>query len=117
MPLFALATGQIFLAYQDKGLIDAFLKTNRTLLAQMSQADRERMVEEVRAAGMASVMGDLIPGLLAAACPVMNGFDELVAVITAVASHPPPTLKNIKRFQACCRDASRDLGWHETLDT
>lgn len=116
MPLFGSATGQIFLAYQDKGLVDAFLKANRKLPAPVARADRMRMVEDIRAAGMASVTGDLIPGLLAAACPVINGFGELVAVITAVASHTTPTIENIERFKVCCRDASRDLGWHESFD-
>lgn len=114
MPLFGSATGQIFLAYQDKGLIDAFLKANRKLSAQLNRAERIRMVEDIRAAGVASVTGELIPGLLAAACPVINGFGELAAVITAVASHAPPTIKSIERFKECCRDASHDLGWHQS---
>lgn len=80
-PLLGSATGQVFLAYAPTSVTAAKLAT------ETSKA-QDDLIAQIRAAGHASVAGDLIPGLVAVAAPVLDWQGEVQAAVTLVGTDP-----------------------------
>ena len=100
LPLLTTATGQLFLA---------FLPPRQTaqLMPGAPAADVAALRDRVRAAGWAQVSGDHIPGLAAAAAPVLDSFGEAVAVLTLVSAGQPvsPAALDALRLHAAAASA------------
>ncbi len=90
LPLIRSATGQIFLAYQSRD------KTRPLLQAELarferdrpSEADIDRMLDEVRANGFATIDGTMVAGLRAVSAPILDLQGNLRAAISLVSSDP-----------------------------
>jgi DNA-binding IclR family transcriptional regulator len=107
LPLLTSATGRVFLA---------FLPPRQTspLLAQEARSDNIEptpLIAGVRAAGIARVSGDHIPGLSAVAAPVLDAHGEAMAVLTLVGARrgiQPLAVEQLRQESAV---ASNRLGW------
>ena len=111
LPLLTSATGRVFLA---------FLPARQTsqLLAQEALSDNiepSPLVATVRAAGVARVSGDHIPGLSAAAAPVLDAHGEVMAVLTLVAARHGIQAPAVERLRQQATDASARLGWTRSV--
>lgn len=87
------ATGRAFLAF-GAGAMDANL-------------------ENVREAGMATISGDLVPGLFAVAVPVFDGTAALAAVLTAVSAGEPVASEAAVALRRAGHAASAALGFRD----
>ncbi len=81
MPLLSSASGQVFLAYLPKPVIEVRLSRELRLAPG---ADPHALAERVRDAGYAHVAGDLIPGLAAISAPVLNWQGDIEAAVTLI---------------------------------
>lgn len=97
LPLLNSATGRVFLAWGPPRAIAPVREAQLRRLARMpaSQTDVEptksgvtALVERTRARGYASVEGRFIPGLVAAAAPVLDWQGEVQAAVTLVGTDP-----------------------------
>ncbi|MEM1428556.1 MAG: IclR family transcriptional regulator [Pseudomonadota bacterium] len=97
LPLLTSATGRVFLAWGPPRAIapvrDAQLRrlarqTGLSLDAEPTQAGMSDLVERIRSRGFASVEGHFVPGLVAAAAPVLDWQGEVQAAITLVGIDP-----------------------------
>jgi DNA-binding IclR family transcriptional regulator len=111
LPLLTSATGRVFLA---------FLPPRQTsqLLAQEALSDNIEpapLIAAVRAAGIARVSGDHIPGLSAVAAPVLDAHGEAMAVLTLVGARrgiQPQAAEQLRNESAV---ASNQLGWAKSV--
>jgi DNA-binding IclR family transcriptional regulator len=111
LPLLTSATGRVFLA---------FLPPRQTsqLLAQETLSDNIEpapLIAAVRAAGIARVSGDHIPGLSAVAAPVLDAHGEAMAVLTLVGARRgihPQAAEQLRNESAV---ASNQLGWAKSV--
>lgn len=83
LPLMNSATGRVFLGFLPSDVTAPHVSGNRAGVA--------RMAAETLAMGYASVGGDLIPGLHAAAAPILDWQGEAAAVITLIGTDPAVT--------------------------
>ena len=79
MPLLASATGRVFSAWMPRPLIEpllalewAALRTGKPVAGVRSAKDFERLLEQVRAAGVAWTLGGMSPNVNALAAPVFD---------------------------------------------
>lgn len=97
LPLLRSATGRAFLAWGPAAAIAGAKEAELRRTARQpslvpdfdpTKAGLSRLVEDVRGKGFASVDGRYIPGLVAAAAPVLDWQGEAQAVITLVGTDP-----------------------------
>ena len=106
LPLLTSATGHVFLAYLPHRQTDALVSRNRA-----ETAAREALIAQVRATGIAQVAGDHIPGLSAAAAPILDAQGEAAAVLTLVGLSEGIAQAALDRLTAVAASASTELGW------
>lgn len=99
-PLLSSATGRVFFAFSPASLIKQQLANelkrsnlNSALLDGLEEGETakmhvEKIRQNVRKQGMATVDGRFIPGLMAVAVPILNWQDEAEVVVTAISSDP-----------------------------
>lgn len=106
LPVVGSATGHVFLAYLPRPLTAARLETDRRSAPQI---DPDSMAAQTRAAGYATVSGDLLLGLSALAAPVLDWQGEAQAVVTLIGTDPEivapgsPAIAALTRY---CADRS-----------
>jgi len=124
LPLLNSATGRVFLAWAPKPTIESARDSelrramrNPALLPDMtpSKASVAALAQGIRERGFASVEGQFIPGLVAAAAPVLDWQGEAQAAVTIFGVDPAAVLPDapaVKALLAFCRDCSvtRDIG-------
>lgn len=101
LPLMNSATGRVFLGFLPGDVTAPHVAGNRAGIA--------RMAAETRSMGYATVGGDLIPGLHAAAAPVLDWQGEAAAVITLIGTNPAVTVpqgKTVSALRETCRAVS-----------
>jgi DNA-binding IclR family transcriptional regulator len=89
VPMLLTAAGRLFAAYlpvkQTRDIVEA---ERRALVAAgrepPSESDWARQLEETRRAGLASVAGDLLPGVNAIAAPIFDHKGRIAAIIGAL---------------------------------
>lgn len=113
MPLLTSATGRAYLAHASHATVAELhaqeierLRQNPALAPDISgQGGVERMLEQVRHQGFSTVDGAFIPGLVAAAAPVLDWQGEAQAVVTLVGTDPMtirPDAPPVKALKAFC---------------
>ncbi len=125
LPLLNSATGRVFLAWAPRAAIrtarDFELRRaarNPALIPDMtpSKASVDDLVDAIRARGFASVDGQFIPGLVAAAAPILDWQHEAQAAVTLVGVDPAaiaadaPAIASLLAFcarRSVVRDAAR----------
>lgn len=80
LPLMATATGLLFAAYLPGGVTASLLAAERTARS-LDPAAVEQRLAAARAAGLAAVRGDLVPGVAALAAPIFDHKGRIAAVI------------------------------------
>lgn len=106
LPVVGSATGHVFLGFLPRPLTAARVAIDR---AAAPQVDPEAMAAQVRAAGYATVSGDLLLGLSALAAPVLDWQGEAQAVVTLIgtdASIVAPDSPAIAALTRYCADRS-----------
>lgn len=112
LPLLHSATGRAFLAWAPEGAIAQARATelhraaaNPRLLpdAPATQDGLAALAGRIRAAGFAHVEGDYIPGLVAAAAPILDWQSQAQAVITLVGTDPGAVLAQAAPIRALTR--------------
>lgn len=118
LPLLHSATGRAFLAWAPPTAIAAARESelrratrSPSLLHDISptKAGLKDLASGIRAAGYASVDGRYIPGLVAAAAPILDWQDEAQAVITLVGTDPDalgPESTQIQALRQFCAERS-----------
>lgn len=118
LPLLNSATGRVLLAWAPAASIqsarDSELRRaarNPTLLPDMTpnKTSAAELVRRIRERGFASVEGQFIPGLVAAAAPVLDWQGEAQAAVTLVGVDPAaisPDSPAVKALLAFCRNCS-----------
>lgn len=120
LPLLNTAAGRIFLAYQPRKLVWPLVRSELEAPApsvmHLTESSISELIEETKHHGLASVSGDLLPGISALAAPVFDYRLRIVAVIGALGrseelniEFDAPTAKSIRRV---ANEISRRLG-HE----
>jgi DNA-binding IclR family transcriptional regulator len=123
LPLLNSATGRAFLAWAPRAAVqkayDSELRRaarNPAIIPDLTptKAGVCELVETTKKHGFASVDGKFIPGLVAAAAPILDWQGEAQAVITLVGVDPDgvlPGAPEIKALQAFCtkRSAQRQI--------
>ncbi|TDK43749.1 IclR family transcriptional regulator [Antarcticimicrobium luteum] len=106
LPVVGSATGHVFLAFLPRPLTAARVKIDRKSAPQVNPGTT---VEQVRAAGYATVSGDLLLGLSALAAPVLDWQGEAQAVVTLIgtdAAITAPGSAAIAALTRYCADRS-----------
>ena len=106
LPLLNSATGRIFLAWGPPRAIapvrDAQLRRIARMPALKSDFEVTKsgiadLIERTRARGFSSVEGRFIPGLVAAAAPILDWQGEVQAAVTLVGTDPDSVLPDSKQ--------------------
>lgn len=111
LPIFTSATGRAFLAYCPQQQTDWMIRHERK---SNPSFDVGAMRAAVRAAGVAEVSGDFIPGLAAASAPLLDYKGEAAAAFTLIGLRTGFTPTSISRLRAIAAQASRELGWTDS---
>lgn len=112
-PILTSATGQVFLAYLPKVMTTDLLKSELTRIrrqpyllentfpdtAQNPTKAISALENETRELGYATVDGRFIPGLVAAAAPVLDWQNEAELAITLISSDPSAILPDAMQVQ------------------
>jgi len=110
LPILGSATGRAFLAYLPP-------EQTAGLIAQEAKGgDREYVAalrNKVRKSGIAQVSGDLIPGLSAAAAPILDSSGNAAAVLTLVGLQGGLSRQATAQLHTMAAEASRNLGWRD----
>ncbi|MCO5145047.1 MAG: IclR family transcriptional regulator [Aquamicrobium sp.] len=118
LPLLTSATGRAFLAWAPPNTVLALresevrrIKRNPQLRMDfdVSAQGIAAMIEGIRKDGFASVDGRFIPGLVAAAAPILDWQGEAQAVVTLVGTDPcltNPGSGKLEALMAYCRERS-----------
>jgi DNA-binding IclR family transcriptional regulator len=118
LPLLNSATGRAFLAWAPpapiKKLRDAEIRRaarNPGLIPDLKATTSgvDELVAEIRTRGYASVDGMFIPGLVAAAAPILDWQQEAQTVVTLVGTNPEeiaPRSRSIQRLLSFCAEHS-----------
>ena len=118
LPLLTSATGRAFLAWAPKPTIESTrdselrrVMRNPALLPDTvhSKAGIAELAKNIRERGFASVDGQFIPGLVAAAAPILDWQGEAQAAVTLIGVDPATILPDsvaVKALLAFCRDCS-----------
>nr|WP_279303128.1 IclR family transcriptional regulator [Marinicaulis flavus] len=111
LPLTTSATGQVFLSYlpqhETKLLLDA---------EEKQLADYKQLCEKIRKAGVARVSGTHIPGLSAAAAPILDTFGVATSALTIIAARKAVTAETVDLLIQYARHASWKLGWSDKIE-
>jgi DNA-binding IclR family transcriptional regulator len=107
LPLLTSATGRVFLAFLPSRQTAALVASE----AMSDNIEPAPLAASVRAAGIAQVSGDHIPGLSAVAAPVLDAHGEAAAVVTLVGARRGIASVAIDRLRREATDASARLGW------
>jgi DNA-binding IclR family transcriptional regulator len=108
LPILNSATGRVFLA---------FLPPEETagLVAREAKGSKKEVIAglraKVRKAGIARVSGILVPGLSAAAAPILDSSGNAAAVLTLVGFRDGFGRQSIARLREIASETSRDLGF------
>ena len=111
LPLLTSATGRVFLAFLPS-------RQTRQLLTQEALSDNIEpapLIAAVRAAGIARVSGDHIPGLSAVAAPVLDAHGEAMAVLTLVGARQGIQPRAVEQLRHEAAAASGRLGWAKSV--
>jgi len=111
LPLFNSATGHAFLSFMNDDEIAAARDADAAIAASPAEVDAIRA--RVRKAMFASVDEMLIPGLRAAAVPILDIQGRAVLVATAMATSAFPRADDaaiVGQLQAVCRALTERLG-------
>lgn len=116
LPLIKSATGQIFLAYQDREKTQAMLQAELATFEKdrPSEAEIDELLDNVRANGFAAIDGTMVSGLRAISAPILDLQGDLRAAISLVSSDPSIVSapnEVIDRLVASADVISRKLGW------
>jgi len=118
LPLLTSATGRVFLAWGPPRTIApvraAQLKRllrqpGLSLDMEPTQAGITALIARIRTRGFASVEGRFVPGLVAAAAPVLDWQDEVQAAVTLVGIDPAaiaPGSVPVERLREYCKEKS-----------
>lgn len=118
LPLLTSATGRVFLSWGppraikpacDAQLGRLTLQRGKSLDFELSQSGIAALVEKTRSIGFASVEGRFIPGLVAAAAPVLDWQGEVQAAVTLVGTDPEsiaPTAPQLLSLLQYCAEKS-----------
>jgi len=97
MPLLSSSTGRVFGAYMPRSITGPFIDrelsgvphpggTPNKAVAKMTRNDVDALFESVRARKLASIQGDLNPGLHGVSAPVFDHAGAVAGVITVMGS-------------------------------
>lgn len=109
LPLLNSATGRVFLAWAPEGAIRSARKAelrraarNPALVPDLSpnKTGVAGLVQRIRERGFASVDGQFIPGLVAAAAPVLDWQGEAQSAVTLVGVDPKTILPGAPSIEA-----------------
>lgn len=105
LPLSSTATGQVFLAFLPE-------RQTAELLSREANGTvgGEDLIADVRQRGYAQVSGEHIPGLNAAAAPVLDSFGEAVAVLTLVKAGQALSDEALEALRRRAGEASERMG-------
>ncbi|MGD1884560.1 MAG: IclR family transcriptional regulator [Paracoccaceae bacterium] len=121
LPLLTSATGRAFFAYAPQAPLKPTLAVEAARLCAAPELAPEidpspeglvDLHKSLRAAGFASVSGRFIPGLVAAAAPVLDWQGEALAVITLIGTDEADieaNAKPVKELRATCAEISADF--------
>ncbi len=115
MPLINSATGRAFLAWGARTVVQPLLDAElATPSARLDAESVARLIEVTREAGVATVSGDLLPGVAAVAAPVFDHQDEIAGAVTALgyaaSFDESADGANARAVSAAAADLSRRLG-------
>jgi DNA-binding IclR family transcriptional regulator len=99
------ATGRVFQTW-DTTIKRSVRGNPRTL----SDIERKAVLNKVREQGYATVAGDFIPGLFAAAAPIFDGSHQIVSVLTGISTGMPLSERSIAILVDKAAKASAALG-------
>jgi DNA-binding IclR family transcriptional regulator len=105
LPVLNSATGRAFFAYLPKVRWEGIVAKEGGTIEQA-----EAIAEQVRRDGYASVFGDVIPGLSAAAAPLLGARGEPAAVIAILALDKQLEDRHVAELVAEVRSTSSGLG-------
>ena len=105
LPAGVTASGRMFLSFLPRHLTDG-------LVPSTQNGELDENIRRDREVGWAQVAGDHIPGLYAAAAPVLNSAGHAVAVLTIVRAGQPFSEQAITALRSHSEQASRRLGWY-----
>ena len=119
LPLIRSATGHIFRAFLPEALTAAVLEEEietsyRGARSAAARAELDKTVERVRRERFAMVKGKLIPGLRAAAAPILDCQGEVAVSLTMVGPDEPVIGRRTPAVLALkhkAQEASRELGF------
>lgn len=112
LPILTTATGQLFLAYlPDRQTADLVEQSGGLPAAEVAE-----LRERVRDAGWAQVSGDHIPGLEAAAAPVLDATGEAAAVLTLLRAGSKLSSEATDSLRHHAAMASARMGWADAAD-
>ncbi|HTH99131.1 MAG TPA: IclR family transcriptional regulator [Stellaceae bacterium] len=122
LPLFASATGRIFMSYLPEEMTRSLLQAELAQQPDIIEARfaAERIKQEVLQNGFAWIDGSVIPGLRSIAVPILDLQGDLRACIALVSASeslvrfPNPMLDDLLRT---ARETARGLGWSEPIST
>lgn len=107
MPLIGSATGSVFLAYLPRE------ETADVLRREARAADIDAVTAQVREAGLGHVEDRHIPGLSAAAAPVLDARGRCAAALTIVTASGDLTPTDLELLRSISGNASRQLHQQE----
>lgn len=81
LPLLTTATGRVFASLLPREMSDDLLAAELKASKSFTRAKADALLEETRARGLASVSGDLVPGVHALAAPLYDHKNRVVGVI------------------------------------
>lgn len=120
MPLLSSASGRVFLAFLPDTVVAAQLRRELRrvqgrpeLVSDMTPDARgaRALADRVRAAGYATVDGRYIPGLVAAAAPILDWQGQAQAAVTLIGTNPQDIADGspvVRALTAFCRRHSVD---------
>lgn len=114
LPLLTSSAGMVFLAFQAPSKSRRLLEAERARRDDISEAELEKRIALVRAAGYATTDGSVIPGLAAITAPVfdLQGWPAAaLGIISRSSDTGFLTQRNIDAVCAAASEISQSLGW------
>ncbi|WP_425410845.1 IclR family transcriptional regulator [Hyphococcus sp.] len=111
-PVLSSATGQVFLAFAETGLVEALRKREISRAGpgnEINALGLDQKLAEIRAAGYAKSSGVLLPGRYCCSAPIISIDDHIVAAVSIISAHAgliDPGEKYIEKLMAFCRKYS-----------
>jgi DNA-binding IclR family transcriptional regulator len=84
LPLLSTATGRVFASFLPRAMTADLLEAEANASRQYPQARIAKLLEETRRRGLASVSGDLVPGVNAIAAPLFDHMERIAGVVGAL---------------------------------